>query len=92
MRRLLALALAIGAMVWVRTLGIDATRGAAATALALGFALMGASILGDALQRFKLPRLTGYLFFGAIVGPYVGNLITQPMAAQLQVVTGSPPR
>ena len=38
--------------------------GSAATALALGFALMGASIAGDALRRFHLPRLTGYLLFG----------------------------
>jgi trehalose 6-phosphate synthase len=86
--RLLALALAIGAMVWVRTLGVGATSGTAATALALGFALMGASVLGEVLRRFRLPRLTGYLVFGAIVGPYLGNLITQPMAAQLQAVTG----
>ncbi|OFW07454.1 MAG: hypothetical protein A3I61_19605 [Acidobacteria bacterium RIFCSPLOWO2_02_FULL_68_18] len=88
MRRLLALALAIGAMVWVRRLGIQATAGSAAAALALGFALMGASVMGDALRRFKAPRLTGYLLFGVIVGPYLGNLITQPMAVQLQVVTG----
>ncbi|MDO8794905.1 MAG: trehalose-6-phosphate synthase, partial [Vicinamibacterales bacterium] len=51
-------------------------------------ALMGASITGDALRRFHLPRLTGYLLFGVIVGPYVANLITESMAGQLQVVTG----
>ena len=58
MRRLLALALAIGAMVAVRELRLPATAGSAATALALGFALMGASVTGDALRRFHLPRLT----------------------------------
>ena len=88
MRRVLALALAVGAMASVRELGIQTTAGSAATALALGFALMGASVTGDALRRFHLPRLTGYLLFGVIVGPYLGNLITQPMAAQLQLVTG----
>jgi trehalose 6-phosphate synthase len=49
---------------------------------------MGASVTGDALRRFRLPRLTGYLLFGIVVGPYLGNLITEPMAEQLQVVTG----
>ena len=83
MRRLLALALAVGAMASVR----DATTGAAATALALGFALMGASVTGDALRRFNLPRVTGYLLFGVVVGPSLGNLITESMTAQLQVVT-----
>ena len=43
---------------------------------------------GRVLRRFRLPRLTGYLLFGVIVGPYLGNLITEPMAVQLQVVTG----
>ena len=49
---------------------------------------MGALVTGDALRRFNLPRLTGYLLFGVIVGPSLGNLITESMAAQLQVVTG----
>ena len=88
MKRLLALALAIGAMISVRELGGEGAAGAAATPLALGFALMGALITGDVLRRFQLPRLTGYLLFGVIVGPYVANLITAPMAAQLRVFTG----
>ena len=72
MRQLLALALAVGAMVSVR----GTTTGSAATALALGFALMGASVTGDALRGFHLPRVTGYLLFGVVVGPSLGNLIT----------------
>ncbi len=88
MKRWLALALAIAAMVAVREVGGERTSAAAATPLALGFALMGAVITGDALRRFQLPRLTGYLLFGVIVGPHVSNLITAPMAAQLQVFTG----
>jgi trehalose-6-phosphate synthase/Kef-type K+ transport system membrane component KefB len=82
--RLLALVLVVGAMASVR----GATTGSAATALALGFALMGASVTGDALRRFDLPRVTGYLIFGVVVGPSLGNLITESMSAQLQVVTG----
>jgi trehalose-6-phosphate synthase/Kef-type K+ transport system membrane component KefB len=88
MRRILALAIAVGAMAAVREMGLQTTTGAAAVTLALGFALMGASLTGDVLRRFQLPRLTGYLLFGVIVGPYVGNLITETMAGQLQMVTG----
>jgi trehalose-6-phosphate synthase/Kef-type K+ transport system membrane component KefB len=88
MRRLLALALAVGAMAWVREVGVPSASGTSVTAIALGFALLGASITGDALRQFQLPRLTGYLLFGIIVGPHVANLITESMAAQLQIVTG----
>ena len=35
-----------------------------------------------------MPRLTGYLLFGLLVGPYLGNVITEGMARQLQLVTG----
>ena len=57
-------------MVAVRELGVRTTAGSAATALALGFALLGASVMGDAFRRFQLPRLTGYLLFGVVVGPH----------------------
>ena len=70
MRRLLALAFAVGAMAWVRDLEVPAVSAASVAALALGFALIGASVTGDALRRFHLPRLTGYLLFGVVVGPH----------------------
>ena len=88
MKRLAALLLAIGAVVWVRRIGGTASLGSAGTALALGFTLVGAWIAGDALRRFQLPRLTGYLLFGVLAGPYLGNLINELMANQLQVITG----
>ena len=88
MSRLAALLLAIAAVVWVRSIGGTATLGSAGTALALGFTLLGAWIAGDALRRFQLPRLTGYLLFGVLAGPYLGNLINELMASQLQVITG----
>ena len=88
MRHLCALALAMAAMIAIRELGAAHSVGVAATPLALGFALIGASVTGETLRRFQLPRLTGYLLFGILVGPYLGNLITLPMAGYLQPVTG----
>ena len=60
--------------------GPATTSGSAGTALALGFTLLGAWIAGDLLRRLQLPRLTGYLLFGVLVGPYLGNVITTTMA------------
>lgn len=56
------------------------------TALALGVALLAASLAGDLLERVRLPRLTGYLLFGVVCGPYLLNIITRPMARDLQLI------
>src|SRR5687767_2158096 len=88
MRGVVALALAVLAVMWVRTLGATVDVGSAGTALALGFTLLGASIAGDIFRRFHLPRLSGYLLFGVVTGPYLGNVINESMAGQLQVITG----
>ena len=87
MRRGLAVALVVAAIVWVRHIGAT-TGDPRSTALALGFILVAASVTGDVLRRFRLPRITGYLLFGLVVGPYIGNLITEPMARQLQAING----
>ena len=87
MKRALAVALIVAAVVWVRQIGAtsDDPR---SIALALGFTLVVAMVTGDVLRRFRLPRLTGYLLFGMLVGPYLANVITEPMARQLQTVNG----
>jgi len=88
MRRVAALALVVAAVAWARALGPAAGTGSAGTALALGFTLLGAWIAADMLRWLHLPRLTGYLLFGVVVGPYLGNVITTTMAGQLRVITG----
>ena len=88
MIRLAAVALVMGAMIVIQhvvSAAPDDTRG---TALALGFTLMAALVAGELLRRFRLPRLTGYLLFGLLAGPYLANVITEAMARQLQLVTG----
>jgi trehalose 6-phosphate synthase len=86
--RLLAVVLVSAAMVGVRQWAPRTDGEPAGTALALGFVLIMALVAGDVLRRFRLPRVTGYLLFGLLVGPYLGNVITEPMARQLQTVTG----
>ena len=88
MRRLGALALTLG-LVWL-VVG-DPSTGAGlprVTALALGFALIAAALSGSLLERTGLPRVTGYLLFGMICGPYLANIITHEMARDLQLFNG----
>jgi trehalose 6-phosphate synthase len=86
--RLIALALATGAVAWIHALGDTQHVPSAGTALAVGFTLIGAWVTGDLIRRLRVPRLTGYLVFGVLVGPYLGNVITVAMTTQLQAVTG----
>ena len=88
MNRLLGVALVVTAMVAIRAIGAVEPGDAPGTALALGFTLIAALVTGEFLRRFRLPRLTGYLLFGLLVGPYLGNVITESMARQLQAVNG----
>ena len=78
-----ALILILAAVALVRQAGgTDAERG---LALTLGFSLVAASLLGEAAERMRLPRLSGYLIFGLLCGPYLLNLITASMAREVQV-------
>ena len=89
MRPLLAVVLVVTAVLSARQIGAGAGGGEPRTiGIALGVTLILAFVTGELLRRFRLPRLTGYLVFGLIAGPYLANLITERMAGQLQAVTG----
>lgn len=88
MSRWLALALTVVAVWWARAIATSPPEASAGTALVLGFAILGAWLTGDVLRRFRLPTVTGYLVFGALVGPYLGNVISASMSGQLSFVTG----
>ena len=63
--------------------GIESAR---VTALALGVALIAATLTGALFERIRLPRVSGYLLFGLLCGPYLGDVITRPMARELQIL------
>jgi Kef-type K+ transport system membrane component KefB len=87
--RLLALVIIVVTTALVT--GADAAEGRGGgpgTALAIGFALIAASLTGELFERFRLPRISGYLFFGVVCGPYAGAILTPAMARELQVVNG----
>ena len=86
MRRILALALTVA--VAAAVLSTEGPAAAAPTALGLGFALIAAALVGTLFERIHLPRLSGYLIFGLVCGPYLANIITRPMARDLQFVNG----
>lgn len=66
----------------------DTGSGAAGTALACGYLLLTAFFAGSVFKSLGLPRLTGYLTTGIIVGPQLLGLVTEPMIANLQIFNG----
>jgi trehalose 6-phosphate synthase len=86
MRRLAALGITM-ALAWllVAQLGTEA---AGSAALALGVALVAASVAGWLFEFARLPRVTGYLAFGLVCGPSVANIITEVMARDLRAASG----
>ena len=87
MRRLIALTLTL-VVTWLVVAAGGSDAPFRPTALALGFALIAAAIAGEFLEKLRLPRVTGYLVFGMVCGPYLLNIITRPMARELQLING----
>jgi Kef-type K+ transport system membrane component KefB len=85
MRRTLALVLLLLTAVVVTRYGADESR---SIGFAFGFALIAAALAGDLFERLRLPRITGYLLFGVVCGPFLGNIISRSMARELTLVNG----
>ncbi len=85
MRRLGALLITVGVW-WVLVVRLGETGGRSAT-LALGVALIVATVAGWLCQFARLPRITGYLALGLVCGPSLANIITSAMARDLQVAS-----
>ena len=87
-RQLLALSITIAVAWLIVGLVEPDTVAPRVTALALGFALIAAALTGALFERIHLPRVSGYLVFGMLCGPYLANIITRSMARDLQLVNG----
>src|SRR3990172_10509702 len=83
MRRLQAVAVVVATALFLRAAVGEAE--VRSTAFALGFVLVAAALGGALVERLRLPRVTGYLLFGLLCGPYLANLISLPLARALQV-------
>ena len=59
------------------------------TELAFGFLLLTAFFTARVVNRFGLPKLTGYIGAGILVGPDVLGLIDKPMIGQLKLLGGA---
>lgn len=54
--------------------------------MALGFTLIAAYLIGLITARFNLPKITGYIVAGVVMGPFALNLISQRSVENLQLI------
>lgn len=58
----------------------------ARAAVAIGFLLLGGDVAGELVARLRLPRLTGYLLLGVVVGPQLVGFVGKPELEALRLV------
>jgi Kef-type K+ transport system membrane component KefB len=61
----------------------------AGTELAFGFLLLSAYFTAKIVNRFGLPKLTGYLLSGVITGEFVLGLVSPEMGSTLKIVSST---
>jgi len=84
-RRLVTLLAIVGLAYVLRLIGSPANTGAAA-AMMLGFILIASYLAGDLATHVRLPRISGYVIFGIVIGPFVLGILSQDLAAALRTV------
>jgi Kef-type K+ transport system membrane component KefB len=60
----------------------------AGVSLTLGYLLLSAYFIGGLFKRVGLPKLTGYIATGVVVGPSVLGLVGGPMLESTRIVNG----
>ena len=56
------------------------------TAFSLGFVIIVGFLMGEIVVRIQLPRITGYLLAGMLVGPYLGGWLTRETVQHLTLI------
>lgn len=77
-----------GLMAAARSFSPEGVEGVGGTTLAFGYVLLTAYFAGGLFKRIGLPRLTGYLVAGIVVGPSVLGLLSPVMVESLGISNG----
>ncbi|AKU91445.1 cation:proton antiporter [Vulgatibacter incomptus] len=86
---LLLILLLGGLMQAARSFAIGGRPMGSGTALAFGFVLLTAFFAGRIFKQVRLPKLTGYIAAGIVIGPSVLGLVTPTMVEHLKIVNGA---
>lgn len=85
---LLLLAIFAALMQAIRSFDSVESGGAPGTTLALGYLLLTGHFAGRLFKTLRLPKLTGYIAAGIVVGPSVLGYLNESMVENLKLVNG----
>lgn len=86
MRRVVVLAVLLGMMLAITALQTD-SRGAYApmTLAAIGFVILAAFTVSDIANLLGLPRVTGYIVTGLVLGPSAANILSSEVVTDMKM-------
>ena len=86
MRRIFVVLILLLMMVGLNALKVtDPQMGDPLTLAAIGFVLLAAFSISELGAELTLPRVTGYILAGIILGPYVTNILSEPVVAEIRI-------
>lgn len=86
MRRVLVLAGLLGLMFALTALRADpGGPGDPVTLAAIGFVVLAAFTVGEMVTLIKLPRITGYILSGILLGPQISNVLSSGVVGDMSV-------
>lgn len=77
-----------GLMRALRSFDSDAPSSSIGTSVALGYLLLTGYFVGRIFAGIRLPKLTGYIVSGLVVGPAALGLVNEQMVDSLKIVNG----
>lgn len=84
MKRLFVIAALLAMMVGLRLLGTETSNGAdPLTLAAIGFVVLAAFAVAELFAKAGLPKVTGYILSGIVLGPYVGGVLSTEVVDQM---------
>ena len=85
MKKVIVIAILLGLMVFLSSLG-DAILGSGAITLAtIGFVVLAAFAVAELGKSVSLPQVTGYILAGVAMGPSVANLVSGNVVSEMKM-------
>ena len=85
MRRLVVLVVLLGVMFGLDALKIESTGKDPLTLAAIGFVLLAAFTVAELGSTLTLPRVTGYILSGVVLGPFVTNILSRDVVTEMRM-------